>query len=249
MNAAQCGVIERVPLALLAGLWLLAAAPAALSDEPTSSPQPTATPAPAAATPSADDAKAEPKTEGTGAEPKVAAAKDADTAPELQGRVYVDEDYDFKVGAPDGWVRANPKNFSVAGELCRVWTPGSETAIMVYRVVSEEPFLPLGLLDQTAELMVEKRHATVLEQEIRTISGKQAAWLVLSGPGNGGAIEGQGLITTVQHMVAVPRKNDTLIFMMGTPEKNYPKYRPVFDKLVDSLEIGGAQNEAQQADS
>jgi len=218
-----------------------AVAPISLGDEPASSPSPSATPAPAK-----PDSDGESK---PGPGKPVAPPAPEEIAPELKGRVYVDEDYQFKVHVPDGWYRANPKNYSAAGELCRVWTPGSESAIMVYRVPTEEPFMPLALLDQTAESMVTKRHAAVLEQEVRTICGKQAIWLIVSGPGNGGAIEGQGMITTIQHMVAFPRAEDAVIFMLGTPEKDFAEIRKVYEKMIDSVEIGGEQTDAQKSQS
>ncbi|HRX84957.1 MAG TPA: hypothetical protein P5572_08060 [Phycisphaerae bacterium] len=164
-------------------------------------------------------------------------------------RVYVDEDYDLQVAAPEGWERANPARFGSAGVLLRVWTPGSETAIMLYRVPAPEPQIPLTVLDQTAESLATNRNAAIIEQDVRKVAGMQAAWLVATGPGNGGAIVGQGVIPTTQHMVAIPRKGDTIVFMLGTPESKYATYRPVFEKMIESLKLGGEQTDAQKASS
>lgn len=160
--------------------------------------------------------------------------------------MYVDEDYDFQIKVPEGWFRADPKNYRSAGELCRVWTPGQMTSIMVYRYVDKTVHLPISLLDQTAESFTTQRNAEVLEQEVRKVSGKQAAWLVVVGNGNGGAIDGKGNIRTTQHMVAIPRVDDVIVLMFVAPEEDVPKYHPAFEKLLESIKVDGEQTQAQQ---
>lgn len=228
-------------IAVLILVFSMALATSADEPKPTATPAVTATPS-ATPAPSAAPAATQPS-------PAPVAQAPAGMDEPKPNRVYVDEDFDLKVHVPEGWYRTNPANYGSAGQLLRVWTPGNVTAIMVYRVDAQEPYIPLTLLDQTAESMTTRRHAIVLEQEVRTIAGKQAAWLVVSGPGNGGAIEGQGVIPTVQHMVAVPRATDTVVFNLATPESDYPQYRPVFEKMIESLEVGGEQTEAQKASS
>jgi len=159
----------------------------------------------------------------------------------------VDEDYEFQIDAPDGWFRVNPRNITVAGHLCRAWTAGDSSSILVYRHKDNEVHIPLTLVDRTAEAMMTARKVDIIEQEVRSVDGKQAGWLVMEGDGNGGSIDGFGNIRTMQHMVAIPRVNDTLILMFVTPAKDYGKYQPVFEKMIESLKVGGEQTAAQQA--
>jgi len=228
-----------------------------LADEsPAPSPTPSAPPggAPAAsASPSPvpnPNAQAAPGDSGAAASKSIPLPESAkyEDQPQLKPRVYVDEDYQVKVTAPLGWYRNDPRNYRAAGEIIRAWTPGGEPLILLYINRPQEPALPLALLDVTAKSASEGMNADIIEQEIRTVSGKKAAWLVYSGPGNGGSITGTGNILTTQHLVAVPRVTDTVVAMLAAPEKDYPTYRPVFEKFIESLEIGGRQNDAQSAD-
>jgi hypothetical protein len=221
-----------------AGQPAASSAPAA-SPMPAVSPAPSASPVPARATPSPTPMPA--------ADPRAAMRGSAYLPP--KNRVYIDEDYDLRVAVPDDWYRANSTNYKVGGELLRVWTPGDETTIMLYRFVGKEPMLPLTLLDATADSMSSKRGAEILEQEVRKVSGKQAAWLVMAGDGNGGAIDGSGNIRTLQHMVAVPRAKDTVILMFVTSEMEFKKCHPAYLELLEKIKIGGWQNEAQQQSS
>jgi hypothetical protein len=161
-------------------------------------------------------------------------------------RVYVDEDYDFQVGSPQGWHRANPTSLSVPGEVCRVWAPDELSTISIFLQKPDTPVHPQTLLAESAAAMV-RLGAAVKEKEVRSVAGMQAMWLVAEGDGTGAALTGKGSVRTTQHWVAIPRERDILVLLLNTPATDFAAGESTFKAMLGSLRVGGVQKPEQRA--
>lgn len=170
-------------------------------------------------------------------------ARAADPAP--APRVYVDEDYDFRLTPPPGWQRASPARVSVPGEVCRVWTPDGTTSITAFIQKPGKAMNPWALLDGSVRGL-EKAGSQVVEREVRTVAGMRAMWLVTEGDGTGGAMIGKGAVRTRQHWVAVPREADVLVLLLIAPADSWPISDTAFQAMLDTLQVGGRQTDAQR---
>ena len=104
-------------------------------------------------------------------------------------RAYVDKKYGFSLTPPAKWEEMEAKLVSVPGEVRAVWTPDGSSTLVVF--VQKSPgAAPTAkeCLDVSANVMKQLKDAELLEQETRTIAGREATWLVAVAPGIGGAI-------------------------------------------------------------
>ena len=161
-------------------------------------------------------------------------------------RTYVDEDYDFKVAAPTTWKRANPAGVSVPGDVCRVWSDGTSSTIVVFVQKPNRAFSPRFLLDISVKPMKEKLRCDVREQAVKTVAGMQAMSMVVTGKGTGGALDGEGNVPTSQHWVAVPREKDIICFLLTVPEADFRSAENVFQAMLKTLQVGGSQTQEQK---
>jgi hypothetical protein len=161
-------------------------------------------------------------------------------------RTYVDEDYDFKVAAPTTWKRANPAGIAVPGELCRVWSHGTISTIVVFVQKPNRAFSPRFLLDISVKPMKEKLGCEVPEQAVKTIAGMKAMSMVVTGKGTGGALDGKSNIRTSQHWVGVPRKTDIICLLLTAPEADFRSAEQVFQAMLKTLQVGGSQTREQK---
>lgn len=166
---------------------------------------------------------------------------------ETPARIYVDEDYDFRVAAPGpDWERYDPAYLNVPGEVCRAWTPDGTTTISVF---IQEPGLPVHPRDLLTQSMIdfEGLDSEIVEQEVQDIAGMRAMSLVVAGPGTGSALTGEGSVRTWQHWAAIPREEDVVVLLLNAPDGDFQRYRSAFLEMLDSLEVGGSQTEQQKA--
>jgi hypothetical protein len=161
-------------------------------------------------------------------------------------RVYIDEDYDFQVGSPQGWHRTNPATLSVPGEVCRAWSPDGTSTISIFVQKIGHPLHPQMLLADSAAAMA-NLGAVVKEKEVRSIAGMQAMWLVAEGDGTGAALTGKGSVRTTQHWVAIPRERDILVLLLNTPATDLAAGEASFKAMLGSLRVGGVQTPEQRA--
>lgn len=160
-------------------------------------------------------------------------------------RVYVDEDYDFRLTPPPGWQRGNPARITVPGEVCRVWTPDGTTSIVAFVQKPGKAMHPRTLLEASAQT-VEKAGSEIVEQEVRSVAGMQAMSLVLEGDGTGGAVVAKGAVRTRQHWFAVPRETDVVVLLLTTPADGWTITQTAFQAMLDTLHLGGRQTGEQR---
>ncbi len=161
-------------------------------------------------------------------------------------RTYVDEDYDFKVAAPATWKRANPAGVTVPGELCRVWSHGAGSTIVVFVQKPNRALSPRLLLDISVKPMKEKLGCEVPEQAVKTFAGMKAMSMVVTGKGTGGALDGKGSVPTSQHWVAVPREKDIICLLLTAPEADFRSAEQVFQAVLKTFQAGGSQTREQK---
>jgi len=163
-------------------------------------------------------------------------------------RTYVDEDYGFKVAAPGDWQRASPAGFAVPGEVCRVWTPGQKTgSIVIFMQKPNQAMSPRWALDVSTKAMRESRGCDIQEKEVRDVAGMRAMWMVVTGNGTGGALDGKGNVRTSQHWVAIPREKDIIVLLLTTPEAEFKSAVEIFQAMLKTLEVTGKQTAEQKA--
>ena len=105
------------------------------------------------------------------------------------------------------------------------------------------------MLNASVQAQKDKLGATVSVETVRAIADMQAMWMVVSGKGNGGAIDGKGDIQTTQHWVVVPRESDILVVLLTCPAADYARLQKSFESAVASLKLSGAQTAEQKSAS
>lgn len=162
-------------------------------------------------------------------------------------RLYVDEDYNFRVAAPSGWARTNPAGIAVPGEIIRAWSPDGTAWVAIYRLVPNGPVSPRGMTTTSADALKNSLGAEIAVQEVRDLAGMKVMWIVANGKGTGSALDGKGTVPTSQHWVAVPRADDVLVFLHTAPQSAFPQTDRVFEDMLRTLQVGGTQTEGQRS--
>ncbi len=161
--------------------------------------------------------------------------------------VYSDDRYQFKVAVPGPWEKAALGGYTVPGTARAAWSGKDNASIVAFVQEPGQPLSPRVLLDASAKSTEEKLGAKILEQEVRTVSGKKAMWLSYEGKGTGGAVIGQGDVPTTQHWVAIPREGDIVILLLTCPSKDYKAAKASFERALKSFEVQGKQTREQEA--
>jgi hypothetical protein len=159
----------------------------------------------------------------------------------------VDEDYGFKVAAPGTWQRASASGVGVPGEVCRVWSTGRSTTIVVFMQKPNQAVSPRLVLDESAKAMKTSLGCDIQEQQVKDVAGMRAMWLVATGNGTGAALDGMGSVRTSQHWVAVPRDKDIIVLLLTAPESEFKSASEAFHAMLKSLEVSGKQTAEQKA--
>jgi hypothetical protein len=222
--------------------WIPCGLAAALAVAPALAQQPTPSPAPEQQPP-AQQQPAPPPAPSPAAQPAPAPAPAPAAAVD---RLYVDEDYDFRVAAPAGWARTNPAGIAVPGESIRAWSPDGTAWIVIFRQVPKGPVSPTAMTTNSADALRNSLGAEVAVQEVRDLSGMRAMWLIANGKGTGSALDGKGAVATSQHWVALPREDDVLIFLHTAPTEAFAQTDRVFTDMIRTLQAGGSQTAAQR---
>jgi hypothetical protein len=168
-------------------------------------------------------------------------------AQEKPKRTYVDEDYGFKVASPGNWQRASPSGISVPGEVCRVWSPGQTSTIVIFMQKPNQAVSPRYVLDASAKAMKTSLGSNIQEQEVKEVAGMRAMWLLVTGKGTGGALDGKGNVRTSQRWVAIPREKDIIVLLLTAPEAEFKHADEVFQAMLKTLEVTGKQTAEQKA--
>ncbi len=158
---------------------------------------------------------------------------------------YSDDKYAFSMSAAEPWKTAPLQSVTVPGTARAVWAGKGAASIVAFVQEPGQAFSPRFLVDESAKGIKAALGAKILAQDVKTISGKQAMWLIYEGKGNGGAVTGKGEVDTIQHWVAIPREKDVVIVLMTTPSADYEANKTSFEKVVASLEVKGIQTKEQ----
>ncbi|HYH44728.1 MAG TPA: hypothetical protein VEG34_03520, partial [Thermoanaerobaculia bacterium] len=165
-------------------------------------------------------------------------------------RLYVDEDYNFRLASPSGWPRTNPAALALPGEVIRAWSPDGTAWVAIYRLVPPSgPVSPRGMTTHNADALKNSLGAEIAVQEVRDLAGMKAMWVIANGKGTGSALDGKGTVPTSQHWVAVPRSDDVLVFLLTAPQSAFSQVDRVFEDMLRTLQVGGTQTEGQRAGS
>ncbi|MEA2602125.1 MAG: hypothetical protein QOF89_3117 [Acidobacteriota bacterium] len=148
---------------------------------------------------------------------------------------------------PQGWKEGDPKGFNVPGDICCAWSPDNVASVVVFVQNVGQPYSPRVLLEQSAQALEKGLGAEVKQKEVIDVSGMRAFSLVVTGNGNGAAIDGKGTVRTTQHWVAIPRDKDIVIFLMNSPETDYAKNDQVLQGVINTLKVTGQQSPEQRA--
>jgi hypothetical protein len=167
------------------------------------------------------------------------------SAQESDDRV-ADEWCGFSLSVPNPWARAPFCRYTVPGTLRCAWSARDDSSIVVFLQepggAADPRVMLVGNIASYDGLAV-KVHA----QEVRTVAGMRAMWLVVQGKGTGGTIDGEGPLETVQHWVAIPREQDVVVLLLTCPADDYDEFQKSFGAALQSLKLTGSQTKRQKA--
>src|SRR5260370_41438660 len=110
-----------------------------------------------------------------------------------------DEWCGFSLSLPKSWVREGLNRFGhLPGTVRCAWSRGNSSFVVYVQGTEDED--PRKMLDWRVKEA--KRFADkILAQEVRTIAGMRAMWVIAQGKGRNGIIDGRGDKQMVQHWV------------------------------------------------
>lgn len=191
-------------------------------------------------TPPQDAAKAQAQSQaqnGQGQTPPAAPEK----------KIITPEEAGLSFAAPQGWKEGDPKGFNVPGNICCAWSPDNVASVVVFVQTVGQPYSPRVLLEQSAQALEKGLGAEVKSKDVIDVAGMRGFSLVVTGNGNGAAIDGKGTVRTTQHWVAIPRDKDIVIFLMNSPEADYQKNEQTLQGVINTLKVTGQQSPEQKA--
>jgi hypothetical protein len=164
-------------------------------------------------------------------------------------KTYKDEDYKFSLTMPAGWKDVDPQRIRIPGELRKAWSPKPPTVIVVYVQKLNNRDAPDArvLVDRDATGLKNRLQVDIKTQEVRNVAGMKVAWLVYTGKGTGGSIDGQGSTLTYKHRVSIPRGQEVINFDLVTAESRSAEDKKVFEAMLKSLQVQGEQTAKQKA--
>ena len=158
-----------------------------------------------------------------------------------------DEWCGFSISVTEPWQRAPLRGYTAPGALRCAWSGPNGASIVIFLQEPGAAISPRVILDGSIKAQKDKLGATVSVEAVRSIAAMQAMWMVVSGKGNGGAIDGKGDIKTTQHWVAVPRERDVLIVLLSCPAADYAQLQKSFESAIASLKLSGSQSAEQKS--
>lgn len=159
---------------------------------------------------------------------------------------YVDGKFDFSITVPQPWKPARLQDYAVPGVIRAAFSGADAASVVLFVQEPGKAFEPRFLVDESAKSIERQLGATVSEKDVRSVSQKQAMWLIVEGNGNGGAIDGKGVIKTTQFWVAIPREKDIVVALLTSPTNGFAEHRKSFEEALKSFVVGGTQTESQQ---
>ena len=160
---------------------------------------------------------------------------------------YEDDRFHFSLEVTAPWTEAPLAGYAVPGTARAAWSGPESASIVAFVQEPGRAFTARFLVDVSVEAMKQAIGAKVTEQEVKPIDGKPSMSMIISAQGNGAALGGGGDIETVQHWIAVPREKDVVVVLLTTPESQYETLKPIFQKVVESMKVGGEQTAEQKA--
>ncbi len=121
-----------------------------------------------------------------------------------RGRMFQDDRYRFSLTVPEPWSEAPLGAFQVPGVIRAAWSAPTVGSITAFVQEPGEPSDARTILRSSAKA-AKAMGCKVPVEEVRTVAGKRAMWLVETGKGSGGTIGVDGGVETTAHWVAVPR--------------------------------------------
>jgi hypothetical protein len=208
--------------------------------QPTNTAPTTPQPAPAQqVTPPQDAAKAQAQSQAQNGQAQPPAAPEK--------KVITPEEAGLSFAAPQGWKEGDPKGFNVPGNICCAWSPDNVASVVVFVQTVGQPYSPRVLLEQSAQALEKGLGAEVKSKDVIDVAGMRGFSLVVTGNGNGAAIDGKGTVRTTQHWVAIPRDKDIVIFLMNSPDADYQKNEQTLQAMINTLKVTGQQSPEQKA--
>jgi len=163
-----------------------------------------------------------------------------------ESQKYEDSDFDFSMSVPSEWKKVGSEGFTVPGKLRAAFKGPGASSIVAFVQEPGQDYDARFLVDASSEALKAALKVELKESEVRQLGGKTGMWLIVEGPGNGGAILGQGDVKTIQHWAAVPREKDIVVLILSCPSEDYPTASKVYSSALASLKVGGTQTDKQK---
>ena len=177
--------------------------------------------------------------------PALIVAALASTARSADPKAYDDGKYAFSLTVSEPWTESPLKNYTAPGTIRAAWAGPAASSIVAFVQEPGRAFSPRFLVDQSVKGMEQALGAKASVKDVRTIGGKKAMWMVISGKGTGGALDGKSDVETTQHWVAIPREKDIVVILLTCPAADYEARRPSFEKTLVAMQIKGIQTAEQ----
>ncbi len=152
----------------------------------------------------------------------------------------------FSVTVAEPWQRAPLRGYTVPGAIRCAWSGPNGSSVVIFLQEPGKAVNPRVMLDGSVKAQ-KGQGTTVSVEAVRPVAGMQAMWLVVSGDGSGGSIDGKGDIATTQHWVAVPRERDVVVVLLTCPAADYARLLKSFEAAIGSLKLSGSQTAEQKA--
>lgn len=140
----------------------------------------------------------------------------------------------IKVRLPSFYNNASNELLNTRDQGSATWSPTNDSVVGLTIIPKQAP------LDELIESMISTRvvgfRATLVEQDELTVSGKQAGQFVISGPGIGRAMSGQGR-KTLQRFVLIERESDYVMAIVSAFEDAFVARDSEFSIFLNSLKV------------
>ncbi len=162
-----------------------------------------------------------------------------------QAERYSDSKYDFSISVASPWKSGRLQDYAVPGVARAAYANADGASIVLFMQEPGKAFDPRFLVDESAKSMEKNLDAKIIKQEVRKVAEMKAMWLIVQGPGTGGAIDGKSDVLTSQHWIAIPREKDVIVVLLTSPTNDFEENQKLFLEAVETLQVGGKQTAAQ----
>lgn len=157
----------------------------------------------------------------------------------LEAKTYVDLLKAYSIEFPTGWVVEDEKSkthewVSAQSPEENSEDPYLESIQITYNAKKSETDLN-EYLPEVVKLMKEKYHAAAIEEIGSTkIGGEEAKWILFTATGPGK--QGEQLPLKALHYILIHEQR-LMIILCVSSEKAFERWRPFFEKTIDSLKF------------